>query len=66
MINCNGFKEFFRIVKLHMAHMDKDGFVRHLAGLDRYMSVDESMSSETIGCFFEIFECSKFECFYIC
>jgi hypothetical protein len=53
-------------MKLHMAHMDKDGFVRHLAGLDRYMSVDESMSSETIGCFFEIFECSKFECFYIC
>jgi hypothetical protein len=43
-----------------MGHMDKDGFVRHLVGLDRYMSVDESMSSrqivsktnsEKVGCF---------------
>ena len=49
MISCNGFKEFFRILKLHMAHMDKDGFVRHLVGLDRYMLVDESMSSRQIG-----------------
>jgi hypothetical protein len=55
-----------------MSHMDKDGFIRHLEGLDRYVSVDERMSLGQI--FFlrltqrqlyvfdnEIFECSKFE-----
>jgi hypothetical protein len=45
---------------ISMGHMDKDGFIRHLVGLDRYMSVDESMSSghiisetnsKIVGCF---------------
>jgi hypothetical protein len=31
-----------------MGHMDKDGFIRHLVELDRYMLVDESMSSRKI------------------
>jgi hypothetical protein len=33
----------------NMGHMDTDGFIRHLAGLERYMSVDESMSLGHIG-----------------
>jgi len=45
---------------ISMGYMDKDGFIIHLAGLDRYMSVDETMSlghifsetnSDTVGCF---------------
>jgi hypothetical protein len=30
-----------------MENMDKYGFVRHLACLERYMTMDESMDSDT-------------------
>jgi hypothetical protein len=34
-----------------MGHMEKDGFVRHLAEFDRYMSMDYIMRSNTVNDF---------------